>query len=75
MTAGEQRPYYFEAEDKARAEKAPFELLFDPQGEVGGLYQPNGSPFVMALDRHGNILSEGEMDGMDMWRALVAANR
>lgn len=70
-----ERPYYFEAEDKARAEKAPFELLFDPQGEVGGLYQPNGSPFVMALDRHGNILSEGEMDGMDMWRALVAANR
>ncbi|MEO8501569.1 MAG: hypothetical protein ABI565_11690, partial [Vicinamibacteria bacterium] len=69
------RPHYFETEDQIRAEKAPFDLLFDPQGEVGGMYRPTGSPFIMAIDRHGNILSEGEMEGMEVWRALVAANR
>jgi hypothetical protein len=69
------RPYYFETEDKARAEGAPFEIVFDPEGDVGGMYSPTGSPFVMAMDSHGRILSEGEMDGMDLWRALVAANR
>jgi hypothetical protein len=70
-----ERPYYFETEDQARAEKAPFEVILDPDGEVGAMYGPSGSPFVMAMDSQGRILSEGEMDGMDMWRALVAANR
>lgn len=69
------RPHYFETEDKVRADKAPFEILFDPEGEVGRMYRPTGSPFVMAVDRHRTILSEGEMEGVDLWRALVAANR
>jgi hypothetical protein len=69
------RPHYFETEDRIRAEKAPFELLFDPRGEVGSMYRPTGSPFILALDTNGRILSEGEMEGMELWRALVAANR
>ena len=69
------RPYYFEAEDKARQARAPFELLFDPEGYVSALYGPRVSPFVLALDNRGTILSEGSLEGMDVWRALVAANR
>jgi hypothetical protein len=49
-------------------------VLFDPDGDIGAMYSPTGSPFVMAMDSQGQILSEGEMDGMDLWRALVAAN-
>lgn len=70
----EDRPYYFEAEDKAREEKAPFEVLFDAEGAVGAAYSPNGSPFVIALDRDGRIHAEGEMEGPAVWRALRAAN-
>lgn len=68
------RPYYFETEDRLRAEAVPFELLFDPEGSTRSMYQPTVSPFVLALDSRGRILSEGEMDGLEMWRAVVAAN-
>lgn len=68
------RPYYFETEDKLRAEKIPFELLFDPDASARSMYQPTVSPFVMALDSRGRILCEGELDGLEMWRAVVAAN-
>jgi hypothetical protein len=70
-----ERPHYFAAEDQARAEGAPFELLFDPRGEVSAMYEPRVSPFVMALDHRGRILGEGQMEGPEVWRALVAANR
>lgn len=68
------RPYYFETEDRLRAEKIPFELLFDPDGSARAMYQPTVSPFVMALDSRGRVLCEGELDGLEMWRAVVAAN-
>ena len=68
------RPHYFETEDKMRADSIPFELLFDPQGDLRGLYQPRVSPFVMAIDPRGRILCEGEMEGVEMWRAVAAAN-
>ena len=70
-----ERPHYFEAEDKARAQGAPFELLFDPRGEVSAMYGPRVSPFVMALDHRGRVLCEGQMEGPEVWKALVAANR
>jgi hypothetical protein len=69
-----ERPHYFEEEDKALAEKAPFRILFDPEGEQGTAFGPSVSPFVMALDRTGRVLVEGEMEGMDLWRALLSAN-
>lgn len=69
------RPQYFEAEDKARVAGAPFDVLLDPGGDVSALYGPRVSPFVMALDNRGRILSEGELDGLETWRAVVAANR
>lgn len=68
------RPYYFEAEDKARAEKLPFELLHDPEITVRSEYQPHVSPFTMAINREGLILAEGDFEGPVLWRALVAAN-
>lgn len=68
------RPHYFEAEDKARAAKAPFELLFDPSGNVSAMYGPRVSPFILALDQRGLVLTEGQLEGRDVWRALVAAN-
>lgn len=68
------RPHYFEAEDKARAE-GPVEVLFDPEGELSVAYGVKVSPFVMAVDHRGHVLSEGEMDGMEIWRALVAGNK
>lgn len=69
------RPHYFEAEDKCRAGSAPFDLLFDPQGEVSAMYEPTVSPFVLTLNNRGLILTEGQLEGMEVWRALVAANR
>ena len=69
------RPHYFETEDKMRADQIPFDLLFDPQGDLRGMYQPRVSPFVMAIDARGRILCEGEMEGVEMWRAVIAANR
>ena len=68
------RPHYFETEDKMRADQIPFDLLFDPEGYLRGMYQPRVSPFVMAIDARGRILCEGEMEGVEMWRAVIAAN-
>lgn len=69
------RPQYFETEDKVRASGAPFDLLFDPEGDVSGMYGPKVSPFVLTLNNRGLILTEGQLEGTDVWRALVAANR
>ena len=69
------RPHYFETEDKVRAAGAPFNLLFDPQGDLSAMYEPTVSPFVLTLNNRGLILTEGQLEGMDVWRALVAANR
>ncbi len=69
------RPHYFETEDKVRATGVPFELLFDPEGEVSHMYAPRVSPFTMCIDNRGRILCEGQLEGEDVWKALVAANR
>jgi hypothetical protein len=69
------RPHYFETEDKVRAAQAPLELLFDPSGEVSAMYGPRVSPLVLTLDNRGLIRTEGQLEGPDVWRALVAANR
>lgn len=69
------RPHYFETEDKVRAKGAPFELLFDPPGDVSAMYGPRVSPLVLTLNNRGLILTEGQLEGIDIWRALVAANR
>lgn len=69
------RPHYFETEDKVRAKGVPFELLFDPPGDVSAMYGPKVSPLVLTLNNRGLILTEGQLEGIDVWRALVAANR
>ena len=68
------KEYLFETEDKLRARKAPLTVLFDETGEVFGTYQGTGSPFIMAIDRNRRVLSEGQMDGLDIWRAMTRAN-
>jgi hypothetical protein len=70
-----ERPYYFEAEDKARAAGNPVRLLHDADGSLGLQYGPSVSPFVMVLDRTGQVLVEGDLSGTDVWRAIIAANR
>lgn len=58
-----------------RASGSPFELLFDPPGDVSAMYGPTVSPLVLTLNNRGLILTEGQLEGIDVWRALVAANR
>lgn len=69
------RPHYFETEDKVRAAGAPFDLVFDPDGDLSAMYGPKVSPLVLTLNNRGLILTEGQLEGIDVWRALVAANR
>lgn len=68
------RSYWFEWEDKARAAGAPFEVLLDPPGALGQTVSPPGSPYVVALDGRGAVLAERDLEGIDLWAALEAAN-
>ena len=68
------RDYYFRYEDEAIAKKLPLEILLDHDGAQTSSVRPLGSPFVMALDKDAVVRAEGEMSGIDLWRALGAAN-
>jgi hypothetical protein len=66
------RPAHYRREDEVRALPLPFELLLE-KGEVMTSLNPNGSPFVVLLDRAGTVLCEGELDGVMLWDALARA--
>jgi len=68
------RDYYFRYEDEAFAKKLPLEVLLDKGGAQTRVIQPTGSPFVMAIDKDVVVHAEGEMSGIDLWKALGAAN-
>ena len=68
------RAWYFENEDQARASGLPLEVLLDTDGRVTRAVEPTRSPFVLLLDRDRRVVCEGELDGVDLWNALAAAN-
>jgi hypothetical protein len=65
------RPFYYRAEDDARAAGHPVSVLLDP-GDVTGAVAPQGSPFVLVLDRTGTVVYEGELESPDLWDTLAS---
>lgn len=64
------RAYWYEAEDDCRRRGLPFDVLFDPDGEKTMALEPTGSPYVLAVDRNGVVLEEGQLEEVDFWVAL-----
>lgn len=65
------RPFYYRAEDAARAAGYPVSVLLDP-GDVTRAVAPPGSPFVLMLDRTGTVVYEGELDSVELWDTLAS---
>jgi hypothetical protein len=61
---------HYEREEEVRALPLPFELLLEP-GDVMLSVAPKGSPFVLLLDPQGTIVSEGELESVELWDALA----
>jgi len=64
------RSHHYQREDELRALGLPFELLLE-QGEVMLAVASKYSPFVVLLDREGTVVTEGWLDGVDLWEALA----
>ena len=64
------RLHHYEREDEVRALPLPFEVLLE-QGEVATAIAPPGSPFVLLVDGGGTIVSEGQLESVDLWNALA----
>lgn len=67
----EDRPYYFKAEDAVKAEKLPLEMLLE-DGSLTGQVNQSSSPFIVLLDRTGQVRYEGELDAVAMWETAAA---
>jgi hypothetical protein len=65
------RPHYFRAEDQVLADRLPLDLLLE-DGSVTQAVGQTSSPFVLLLDRHRQVRSEGELDGVDLWNAVAS---
>ena len=73
MTADRQadRPYYYRAEDEARAARLPVSVLLD-SGALTQAVAPTMSPFVLMLDRTGTVVYEGELESFELWDVLAS---
>ena len=65
------RPYYYRAEDEARAAHLPVSVLLDP-GDVTAAVGQSMSPYVLMLDRTGTIVYEGELESVELWDTLAS---
>jgi hypothetical protein len=68
----ENRAYHYEREDEVRALPPPFEILLE-EGEVVAELAPSGSPFIVLLDREGEVVYEGDLETVDWWDTLARA--
>ncbi len=66
------RPHYFRNEDAVRAAGRPLEILLD-EGALTETMAPPGSPFVLAVQKSGRVVAEGEISCVDFWNAVSAA--
>jgi hypothetical protein len=66
-----ERPFYYRAEDAARAAGCPVSVLLDP-GDVTRAVAPQASPFILMLDRTGTVVYEGELDSVELWDTLAS---
>ncbi len=67
----EDRPYYFKAEDAVKAAKLPLEMLLE-DGSLTGQVNQSSSPFIVLLDRTGQVRYEGELDSVGLWETAAA---
>jgi hypothetical protein len=68
------RSWYFENEDQVRASGLPLDVLLDADGKVTLAVEPGCSPFVLLVDRDRRVACEGELDSVQLWNTLAAAN-
>jgi len=68
------RAWYYANEDEVRAAGLPLEVLLDAGGHVTRALEPTASPFVLLLDRDRRVAYEGELDSVELWNTLAAAN-
>lgn len=66
------RPYWYEAEDRALHDGVPASVLLDGSGEVTLEIDPDGSPHVLLLDNTGRVLHEGWPDEISLWKCINA---
>ncbi len=69
----EEYSWYFEAEDKAREERLPFDVLHDEDETVTDAFFIDRCPFTFAVTADGTIISADMMESPDFWNALAKA--
>ncbi len=67
-------PHYYAEEDRAVADGLPLVVLHDIDGAVTEVVDPEGSPWIFALDRTGAIVHDEIDDATDLWDALGRAS-
>jgi hypothetical protein len=65
---------WWDAEDLARMDGLPLQVLLDEYGHVPDHLRPPESPTVYALDSDGTVLHEGLLDPVEMWDTLALAS-
>src|SRR5262249_33628087 len=58
------------AEDKAQEARLPFVVLHDEAEEIGSALDSPGSPHILAIDSHGVIVHDGDLDEIEVWKVL-----
>src|SRR5262249_20596391 len=69
------KPDWYKGEDLVRQRGLPFTLLHDREGHVARTLQPPSVPWVCLLDRGRLVHLEGDLGDVEMWDALVSAER
>lgn len=67
------RPYWYEAEDKAKAANIPFFVLLDEHWKVTETIEPNRSPEFFVLNPTGRVLHHGNISSLTLWKSVALA--
>ena len=65
------RDWYYKTEDQVRAAGLPVTVLHEADAAVTLAVMPTGSPFILILDRDGDVAYEGELESVDFWETLA----
>lgn len=68
----QEEEHFYEAEDRAKADGRPLQLLFDSDGSVTAKTGAESFPYLLAIDRNRRVVHEGELHGATLWNMLAA---
>jgi hypothetical protein len=61
---------WLRTENSLHRKKFPLDVLHEADGELTMTLDPPGSPYVLTLDREGQIVGEGVLDEVELWDLL-----